>query len=477
MAPMAAAAADPQAPTPAPAAMLNIAQARLGDLAIGIDTRFVVHAIVRPAGLTRLPRSHDAIDGVFADGEDVVPVVDLRRWMGEHAVDGAAPGHVMILRAHGRTIGLAIDEACGVARVPAARVRRVHRADAEDGFFHSVAQVEDGVLLSLLDPERLMDRVQAWTDGLGGVDGADGARDAATQAAGASARLHALLRLGDETLAVPADQVVEVLNRPAHQPLLARDPQLLGMIDWRRNPVPLVDVSGALGMAPGRAPLAMVVARGRAQVALLIDAVVDVRPLDASGVAAADAAADSPVLFRGQIVVDDGQRVLLLDSDALLDSFAAPGLVDTRDAHTEARQAAASEAYAVFRTGQAWAIPMGVLEEILRQPASAIDTRARGSALAPTFAWRERTLPLVDLREPSAAAAGAKSAQACVMIARRALGHVALVVDDVVEMLFVQKSDVLGFQAPGGKRTRMVSVTQDGKRVSYPLVDVEGLDV
>jgi len=90
---------------------LTLVHVRLGELAIGVDARFVLHALPRPARLARLPRSHGAIDGVFMEGERTVPLVDLRTWMGVPPDPAAPPGHVLVLGAEGRTIGLAIDAA------------------------------------------------------------------------------------------------------------------------------------------------------------------------------------------------------------------------------------------------------------------------------------------------------------------------------------------------------------------------------
>ena len=446
--------------------LLAYAQVALGDLAIAIDTRHVVRALARPSTLARLPRSHGAIEGVFSDGAQAIPVVDLRKWMGDLA--DAAPAQILVLGAQGRRIGLAIDAVRGLVRARASQLQRVHHGDVEDDFFHSVAPAGDGSLLSVLDPLRLMERVQAWTASAGGE--AVQTETAST----APAPVQALVRIGAAVLALPAALVAQVLDRPEAQPLLGAGRELLGVIGWRGRHVPLVDLGAMLGLESGPAPLVAIVAQDDLLVALPIDEVVAVRPLPVGSAAAAgEAGIDHPLVRAISLLGDEDpqQRVLQIDADALLHTHAAPGLSRQDQAeNASARGAKRAPAHVVFDAGRRWAIPMAALEAIL----PLLDTTDEASAAMPTFAWRGRSLPLLDLREVVEDAPERQAPQR-VLVVRHAERHAALRVHDVVELLSANTGELLAFQAAGGARVRMITVGEGAGRTSYPVLDLDTL--
>jgi len=446
--------------------LLAFAQVALGDLAIGIDTRHVVRALARPSTLARLPRSHGAIDGVFSDGAQAIPVVDLRKWMGEAADE--PPAQILVLGTQGRCVGLAIDAVRGLVRARTSQLQRVHHGDVDDDFFHSIAPAADGSLLSLLDPLRLMERVQAWTASAGGE---------AFQteiAAAAPAPVQALVRIGAAVLALPAAMVAQVLDRPEAQPLLGAGRELLGMIQWRGRHVPLVDLGVLLGLESGPAPLVAIVAQDDLLVALPIDEVVAVRPLPAGSAAASgEAGIDHPMVRAIALLGDEAeqQRVLQIDAGALLRTHAAPGLsLQEHSGNASGTSAKRAPAHVVFDAGRRWAIRMAALEAILPLP----ETTDGDTDAMPTFAWRGRSLPLLDLREASDDAHACQGPQR-VLIVRHADRHAALRVHDVVELLSANTGELLQFQAAGGARVRMITVGEGAKRTSYPVLDLDTL--
>lgn len=457
--------------------LLAFAQVALGDLSIGIDTRHVRRALVRPPALARLPRSHGAIDGVFDDGAHAIPVVDLRKWMGEAAAGPVqqAPAQVLVLGTQGRCIGLAIDAVRGLVRARASQIRRVHHGQVEEDFFHSVVAAGDGNLLSVLDPLRLMERVQAWTaDGDAAQRGAAAADGEAAAALPAPAQ--ALVRIGATLLALPAALVAQVLERPATQPLLGAGRELLGMMQWRGRHLPLVDLGALLGLAGGPAPLVAVVADREMLVALPIDEVVAVRSLPAGASApASDAGIDEPLVQAIVLLEEEGrqQRVLQIDAGQLLRVHAAPGLSRrAQDETASAGNARRAPAHVVFDAGRRWAIPLAALEAILPLPAPAagvVETNA-----LPTFAWRGRSLPLLDLREESGGAPARQGPQR-VLVVQHEGRHAALHVHDVVELLTAHAGELLSFQAAGGARVRMITVGESGARSSYPVLELDAL--
>lgn len=447
--------------------LLAYAQVALGGLAIAIDTRHVVRALARPPVLARLPRSHGAIDGVLSDGAQAIPVVDLRKWMGEAADE--PPAQILVLGTQGRCVGLAIDAVRGLVRARESQLQRVHHADVEDDFFHSVAPGGDGSLLSVLDPLRLMERVQAWTASAGGETAAAQTETAAT----APAPVQALVRIGATVLALPAALVAQVLDRPEAQTLLGAGRELLGVIGWRGRHVPLVDLGAMLGLESGPAPLVAILAQDDLLVALTIVEVVAVRPLPAGSAPAGDAGVDHPLVRAVALLGEEDrrQRVLQIDGDALLRAHAAPGLSrQEQDGAASAGNAKRAPAHVVFDAGRRWAIPMAALEAIL----PLLETNDGEPDAMPTFAWRGRSLPLLDLREVLEDGADRQGPQR-VLVVRHADRHAALRVHDVVELLSANAGELLAFQAAGGARVRMITVGEGLHRTSYPVLDLDSL--
>ena len=126
------------------------AQIEVAGLRVAIAAEFVRQAVPRPDKVARLPRSHGALEGVFKLRGQVVPIVDLRPWMGLTA--DSHPPHVMVLGTHDRVVGVATDAIHGLLRLRASRVQAVHRDGSAEGFFHSVlSETEDSELISVLD--------------------------------------------------------------------------------------------------------------------------------------------------------------------------------------------------------------------------------------------------------------------------------------------------------------------------------------
>lgn len=139
-----------------------LARVQLGQMPIGIDIAHVRQVIAWPQAISRLPRSHDEVLGVFMHRQQVLPLVDLGHWLGE-PVRRQPPEQPLILSDQGRALALAIDALQDVQRIPRTCVERIHHDQDEEGFFHSVARLDhERTLLSLLDPSSLMRRAHAW---------------------------------------------------------------------------------------------------------------------------------------------------------------------------------------------------------------------------------------------------------------------------------------------------------------------------
>ena len=121
----------PEAPSPGVQGSREFALFDVCARQLGVSTDQVVQAVAYPQAVTRLPRlGGNALEGVFMHRGQLVPLVDLRRWMGADDVlhDGdqrrGAERQVLILQGGGRVIAVLIDSLGGLLRVRSEDVRR-----------------------------------------------------------------------------------------------------------------------------------------------------------------------------------------------------------------------------------------------------------------------------------------------------------------------------------------------------------------
>lgn len=455
----------------ASAETLTLATVVLGGLELGIPAQAVVRALPRPAALAQLPRSSRAIDGVFSDGGRVVPVVDLRRWMDGGQADGT-PGHVMVLADGGRVVGLAVDAIRGLVRVPRSRISKVHHDDAEDAFFHSVATLDDGVsLLSVLDPQRLMEQVQAWTgDGSGTATGGG----PQTQADARDTRQFALVRLGGALLGIPAQHVAEVVRNPSLQPLDLGESQVSGMVQWRGMQMPLLAGPRALGMdeATGDITLVLLLSEGARSVALPIDEVVAMRAIDRGTMQPSEnAGLARNGFFEGVASTGGGENALLLDAGAVLDAYAVAGLSEGaagREAAAGAQGETVAESHIVVRAGHELAVPIGAVHEIFAVPGDFRPVPSAADTVVGSCEWRGQVLPVLDIG--GGAAAHPQSAR--LVVTQHGGRRAALLVEDLVALLPQHTGTRSRFTVAGSQAIDMITVGLPAARRSYRLLDV-----
>lgn len=81
--------------------------------------------------------------------------------------------------------------------------------------------------------------------------------------------------------AVPAEHVQEVMRSPAVTPVPLAPDYIAGLINLRGTVVCGVDVRARLGLSTGGEAMAVVVHRGNGVMALIVDTIEDVLPVDA----------------------------------------------------------------------------------------------------------------------------------------------------------------------------------------------------
>jgi chemotaxis signal transduction protein len=142
-----------------------------------------------------------------------------------------------------------------------------------------------------------------------------------TLATAADAPAHAervlIARLGDERIALPVGQVVEIIDSPTVTPLPLTPRGVIGQCAWRGQWVPVLDPAHLLGVARRGGAGTVIVARGEQRMfALWVDDVDDVRELSASALRPVPAGTDKLGRLRG-ILQDNDDLIAVVDAPAL----------------------------------------------------------------------------------------------------------------------------------------------------------------
>lgn len=451
---------------------LQLAEARVGAVWVGIPADSVLQALALPAAPSLLPRRHGALLGVVDYEGRLVPVVDLARWVDVGVApadqDGAvaAGARVLILHAAGRTIGLKVDTVGGLVDVEAQAVTRLHHDACEDEVFHCVVrEPAGGRILSLLDAGRLARLAAAWhaeeSPAAAGQDAAPG-----TSAAPAPAlRSYAVLQAGTERLALATEALTEVLPLPALDILGAGSG--LAWCAWRGRHLPVL-ASAALGLAPAadgaRPTLLAVVEHDGLALGLPVHAALGLQEFAATESTAQPAASDA---LLAPLFEPDGGHLRLLDTACLFARCSEAQLSRSADggAHLEARGGAAdpaanATAYIVFEGEGMAAVAIDAVERIVSLRDAATDGKG-------AMAWEGRAIPLRDLR-----ASAQDGAAGDVMVVRGRGTQVAYVVARVHLLVPPGAGRIYRMGGPAAGWS-FITTGDDAGQASYRIVDLE----
>ena len=133
-------------------------------------------------------------------------------------------------------------------------------------------------------------------------------------------------RLGEHLFAAEIQAVQRVLRYETPRALPDMPDWMEGVVDYQDTMVPVIDMRRRFGLsaaAPGPQARLMVCAAPRGLAAMLVDAVLDVKPVEPTDLL------DPPELFRGLtgeflrgLTRRNGQLVVVLDVETLLSSHA-----------------------------------------------------------------------------------------------------------------------------------------------------------
>jgi len=123
----------------------------------GIDVR-LVQEIIRVGEITQVPRAPDFIKGVINLRGRIIPVIDLKRKLGLGEVSEAArQSRIVVVKVRDRLVGLLVDGASQVLKVPVASIEAAPEevVEIDANYLRGVAKLENRLII-LMDLTKVL---------------------------------------------------------------------------------------------------------------------------------------------------------------------------------------------------------------------------------------------------------------------------------------------------------------------------------
>ena len=116
-----------------------------------------VKEVIRMRQITWLPQAPPCVKGIINLRGDVIPIVDLRERFGLESIEHTAMTRVIVVEVEGRPVGMVVDSASQVVRVPADQFEPppAMMGMAARGFVTGVGKI-DGKLIITVDADRIL---------------------------------------------------------------------------------------------------------------------------------------------------------------------------------------------------------------------------------------------------------------------------------------------------------------------------------
>ncbi len=159
---------------------LQVVGFRIGRETFGLPIS-IVREIVRVPDITSVPNAPDYIEGVINLRGRIIPVVDLRKRFGQRVGEPSKKNRVIVVELEGRSIGLIVNSASEVLKIPPSEIEAPHDVfqEGELNYITGVGKLK-GRLVILLDLTRVLQR--------GELRAAEEVAEAALVPAGGTAR-------------------------------------------------------------------------------------------------------------------------------------------------------------------------------------------------------------------------------------------------------------------------------------------------
>jgi purine-binding chemotaxis protein CheW len=260
----------------------------------------------------------------------LLPLVELRTLLGLAPADRLddAAGRIIVLSFGGLEVGLLVDRAREILRVPGDRIDPVPVLFRQDsGEIEAICRLDQGRrLISILDPDRLF-RSEAVRRTL--ITQEKGMADSPAVMRSAS-ETFVIFRLGPTEYGLPSSCVEQVVAVPERLTAIPKAPGFIeGVINHRGTVLPVIDQRRRFAMTgTTRSRHIIVAALGTARAGLMVDAVTGVLKIPDDAVEPApDLSAEQMALISR--VANLGERmILLLDPAHLLARQEAAQIAD-----------------------------------------------------------------------------------------------------------------------------------------------------
>lgn len=303
------------------------------EYALSLDA--IREIVLAPDDLTQVPGSDEAVRGVMAYRDRLLPLLSLRVLLGVGAA--AETGRTVIVTAvRGVIVGLVADSARDILTVDPQRVEpapKVLSARAGgEARIQEIYRSSERRLISILVTEALFreDVMQKLSQA---TAGATAIGKAVTNTQTAELRF-LVFRLDGNEFALPIDAVGEVARVPDQITKLPKTPKFLeGVINLRGAVLPVIDQRRRFDMAPsdgGASRRLVVVTSQDHRAGLIVDGVTEVLRCSAEAIQPAPDLTGGALSLVGSVINlgGAGRMVLLLDPAELL-SRAERGLLDS----------------------------------------------------------------------------------------------------------------------------------------------------
>jgi purine-binding chemotaxis protein CheW len=122
----------------------------------GVDVR-LVQEIIRVTEITPVPRAPESIKGVINLRGRVIPVIDLKRKLGLGEVEPGRRARIVVVKLRERLIGLLVDAASQVLKVPVSGIDPAPDAVIEIAadYIRGVAKLPDRLII-LMDLQKIL---------------------------------------------------------------------------------------------------------------------------------------------------------------------------------------------------------------------------------------------------------------------------------------------------------------------------------
>jgi len=116
-----------------------------------------VKEVIRVRGITWLPKAPSFVKGIINLRGDVIPIIDLRDKFGLESHEDTAQTRVIVVEVEGRLIGMVVDSASQVVRIPLDQIDPPPPVlgGLSQELITGVGKLEDKLVI-LLDPDAIL---------------------------------------------------------------------------------------------------------------------------------------------------------------------------------------------------------------------------------------------------------------------------------------------------------------------------------